>query len=562
MIWRCGRLRGVATGPAVLAAILLICAAPAQTQVLPGSDPLDLAGPSAQRIFDSPSDAAGVSASSGPRLWATDPAFDLGFGRPVAGMPIPLWNITPSIEVQAGATDNVQNTRTNRQADIYSRINPRLTLSANTAEVVGALTYSPRASIYANSRDQNRIDQTFNGRFLATIVPGLLFLDVRGSGDVRSVTGQISEDDGATDDRSNRVQATTYQISPYLVQRFGGLATARAGYAYRQSIESGSDAFAPGQSQPFFTSQDFASHEGFASIRSGSDWGRLAFAAQTSNTIYEGSGIYDGAHRYIHTLATRYALTREFAVLVDGGYQDERYSSNKGPFLIQEPIWGVGMRYAPDETSFLVVRYGQRDGFESFSLNAALDLGVRTRVFARYSEQITSSAQQAGDLLNTLQVDSLGNVVDSASGVPASVIAGSPLLASQSNLYKSRRAVAAASQTFLRDTFTLSLMNEKRDPVATASGTSAFSQESNSVSLSWSRALAPGTTLFASGRYGLTKSDFSGEGTSYGFQTTLARALTPSLLGSVQYSLRNRENDSQPGSAVQNTILVSLRQYF
>lgn len=554
---RCNGGRGLPGLRALLPGALLLGAAlpwqvgPALGQpALPGTDPLGLGGPAARPLFEQPGGAAAEP------FWQADPfgALPLPAGR--GGGP---WSLSPSLEVQGVATDNLRNAARDREADVYTRINPQLVLGLDSPEITGRLSWRPSLRFHANNPDQDRIDQVFGGQATATLVPDLLFVDLRGSGDVRSVFGGLGALDAGAEDGDDRVQSTTYQVSPYVVQRLGGIGTARIGYAFRQTIESGDDAFAPGQAQPFFTSQDFTSHQGFAVLRSGEEWGRFAFQAQASATRFEGSGIYDDARRDLYVVQTRYSLTREIAVLVDGGWQDDRYGGVT-PLAIREPVWGVGLRLSPDPDSFVTLRFGQRDGRQSFSLDASLPLGGRTRLFARYAERLGSSALLAGDLLGGLRVDALGNLVDAATGVPAAISGGGSLLNSQSNLFRTRSATAAISQLWPVDTITLTLTREEREPAAVAAGTSAFAQNQNSAGLSWTRELDPGRTLTLAGQVGQVESATAGDGMRYGLRAILTQALSPTLFGSLQYRFTSRETND--GDAVQNSVLVSLRQLF
>lgn len=179
--------------------------------VLPGGDPLGLGGPSGGLAAEGPSGAT-PGGGSPPGFWRVDPFAGLDIGRATPGVPSAPYALLPSIEVQAGATDNLRNSRTDRRSDIYGRVNPRLTLQANTVEVVGALTYAPRFSFYLDNDEQNRIDQIFNGQLLFTVIPDLFFVDVRGGGDVRSVFGELAGFDENSTDRQDRVQSTNYQI--------------------------------------------------------------------------------------------------------------------------------------------------------------------------------------------------------------------------------------------------------------------------------------------------------------------------------------------------------------
>ncbi|WP_372620685.1 TIGR03016 family PEP-CTERM system-associated outer membrane protein [Falsiroseomonas sp.] len=553
----------------LIGAPALVAGLPAQAQqAAPGSSPLGLFGPSAPPPgpFGTPAAPGGVDST---RFWLPQLYPDLPVGgAPPAGAPPQVWSIRPSIEVSVAATDNLRGSVRDREADLYGIIRPQITLAADSRQLVGAFTYRPSLRLYMNNSDQNRLDHLLAGQGTATLVEDLLFLDVSGSGDARSAFGGFGETGELGDDnfdRQDRVQTTTYRISPYVMQRFGGLATARVGYAFRQSFQSGRDAFLPGSNTPFFTSQDFISHEGFAQLASGEDWGRLGWDAQTSWTTFEGSGVYDGAHRHLHILALRYQLDRRFALTAEGGWQDERYAGVR-PFEIQEPVWSVGVRYTPNDDGFLSVRYGQRDGFESAAVDGSLNVGVRTRLFVSYNEQLGAPFRRPGEssgfgLAPGLRVDAFGNIVDAATGVPVSLL-DDRLRSTQSNVFRTRRATIGLSQAWPRDTFTAALSHEERDPVAVAQGTTAFAEDTSSVTLVWTRELEPGLALTTSGRVGITEREGQDENMSYVFQAGLSKVISPRLSGSVQYQFSQRENYFQGGSAVQNTIIVTLRQLF
>lgn len=556
---------GLAPAAAVLSLALslgLPVGGGARAQLLPAtlgadslaSSPLALPAPGA----DWSPGRLGQGAGPGPWLAPFD-AFDLPPGREPGGAPVRGWSLTPSLAVQGGVTDNIRNSRTDRQADAYARINPTIAAAADTEELTGRLVYRPAARFNAVTADQNRLDHAFAGQALATLVPDLLFLDARGSGDVRSVLSDLALRDDLGS-RQDRVQTTRFQVSPYLLHRFGELATARAGYAFRQSGEFGQSAALPGQTQPFFTGGGFIAHEGYGILRSGEDWGRFAFEARSVNTVFEGDGIYSGAHRTTHALQGRYALTREIAVLAEGGYEDQRFNGIQ-PFVVQGAIWTAGLRIAPDPDSVLIIRYGRRDGYESLGVNGNLAVGVRTRVFATYTDRVGSSALLQSDLLSSTVVDEEGNAVDSSTGIPAALAARAPFSTTQSNLFRIKRGAVGIAQAWPRDSLSLVVLQEKRDPVAIAPGTTAFSQDSTSLSLSWSHSLTPTTTLNSLGRAGLT-SRSGREGHNFLFQAVLAERLTPTLLGSVLYRLSSSDADGTPGRIAQNTLIVSLRQFF
>ncbi|MDO9711741.1 TIGR03016 family PEP-CTERM system-associated outer membrane protein [Paracraurococcus lichenis] len=539
--------------------LLPLAVGPARAQdraPLLGFDPLALPGPTA------PFGTGRLTQGAGPGVWID--RFDT-VGLPAGAPPPPGaprggWTLTPSLGVQLGATDNVRNSRTNRQADGYVRLNPDLALAADTERVTGRLVYRPLATYNFNTPDQNRVDHVFNGQGLVTLVPDLLFFDARGSGDVRS----LFSDTGLTNDssgRQQRIQGTRYEFSPYLQQRIGGFATARIGYVFRGAADSGRSATRPGDSLPFFSGQSFTANEGYGILSSGENWGPLAWEARTVNTGFDGSGVYNGAYRQIHTLQMRYAVTREIALLGEGGWQDQRFNGTP-PFVVHDAIWSTGVRLSPDPDSFLIIRYGRRDGYDSFNGNGNLYVGSRTRVFATYTDQIGTNLLQASDLLTTVVVDEQGNAVDSTTGIPAPIAYRTPFGSTQSSVFRTKRATAGIGQSWSRDTISLLYFNERREPVSITPGNTAFSTRTNSFGLSWTHELTPDIDLRALARLGFTEQQGGRNSTNYVLEAALSQRITPTLSGFVLLRRTSLQEDGSQGQTDQNSIILSLRQVF
>lgn len=573
-------LRAALAGGVALAGSAVLGAFPATAQIPPPSGGFGGGLPGATAPGGSPGATApggstvrlpGMSgtptlpgAPDPSRFWLPQLYPGLPGGPGPAGAPGEFWVLQPSIEVQLAATDNVRNSSTDRESDLYTVIRPQITLFGQSARLSGSFSYAPSLRLYLNSSDQNRLDHALAARGTATLIEDFMFLDVSGTSDARSVFGGFGQfgDLGTNSfDSNGRLQTTSYRISPYVAQRFGGVATARVGYAFTQSFQDGDDAFLPGQSQPFFTSQDLITHEFFATVASGEDWGRLGFNAEARHRIFDGTGVYEDAHATLYVLGLSYQLTREFAVTGDIGWQDEQYSG-ASPVDIQEPVWGLGFRLTPDPDSVLSVRYGQRDGFESFSVNGGLMVGVRTRLVLDYREELGASFRPDGGLGPNLRVDQFGNIVDAVTGLPVS-LSDLRLLASQNAVFRTRRGTAALSQVWPRDTLTVALTRDERDPVSVAQGTTAFAQDTLALALAWSRELEPGLSLSTAGRIGWTDTEGQGDGRFYSAQVALARAFTPSLAGTLQYQFTKSDNTAGTlGSTTQNTIILSLRQLF
>ncbi|TPG61083.1 TIGR03016 family PEP-CTERM system-associated outer membrane protein [Roseomonas nepalensis] len=510
-------------------------------------------------------------------LFSGSPAQPGGLGAPLGpqgnyGVPEGRsYVVQPSIIVQELFTDNLFQTPWDKQSDFVTTITPSIYAAADTARLRGSLAYLPTFSHYANTSGQDRLDHRFVGQALATLLPGSLYLSMSGSGDTRTATGGFTPEGTTVVSRNNRVQTLNFQATPYYVQRFGGWATALAGYTYGYGSTSGSDAFLPGSGQRYFTSQNYNSNEIFGVLRSGENFGRVALEARASGTSYDGTGVLNGARRNEASLQALYAFTRNIAGFVEGGYEDQRYAGVP-EVRIQGPIWSVGTRLRPSQDSIITARYGRRDGFNSASLEAAVSVGPRTRVFATYSDRLTTSARRGNDLLNTAGLDETGYPGDAGAGFYPGSNSGqfnsNPFLAVQGGLIRLKRAAASVTRTFTRDTVTLSVFREEQEPISATVGTTVFAQRGTSGSLAWARELTPEMTAIAYVQYGTYSSptfrttNTGSSGTTGTASASLVRRFTPRLSGSLQYAISRRDPGGDQGASIQNLVLVSLRQDF
>lgn len=582
--------------PGIALAVPML-AAPIAAQAQSASDPASAgssagAGPSVGGVlsgtpspggFANPSGSrVGLSADSGTRPGTVGfpyTAFDRPLEDPgAAGEPTRTVTIVPSLGLELSYNDNIDSRANNKRSDVIVRVLPGVLVNLDSARLQGTFNYVPYLDFYTSHSDENRISHNFNGQGLATVVPGLFFVDARGSAAVQSLSGDGSSDGMSSGGRGDQVQTYSFSISPFVTYRFGGLASVRAGYVMQYVNQDRVDRgdpmpwanLPPGQ-QPFsFTPSDYMSHQFYAAVRTGEDFGRLAMQGSVSGTTFDGDGLYDGAYRNIALVETRYAITPTIAGLVEFGYETQRF--NTVPRTdIDEPVWAVGVRLTPTPESVIIAKYGHRDGFNSFYLNGTVEAGVRTRLFANYSERLTTSALSAGDLLSSITLDPLGNPVDAMTGAPVLPSFANSTLGIQSGLVRETSASLSASQTWLRDRFTLSLSHTKRQPVADAPGTNSpgFEQKSYSISLSWSHDLGERTALTTFAQYSRTDSEGSGKGNTYSGGTSLSYLFSPTLTGSLSYRLRVNDdgdnfgsNTQDSGSVVQNVITAGVRQTF
>jgi len=503
----------------------------------------------------------GIAAGTLPRVGT--PGFPFDFVAPPPSAIGRTYSFTPSIAGELLATDNVDFTPRNRRSDFITTVTPGIAFSVDTTRLQGLLSYTPSLQLYGRDGD-TQILQRGNGQFLATLVPDALYLDVRGSASTQAARGGFAPQSTPTINNNGLVQTTTFQISPYYVHRFGDAATAQVGYTFQavqQSLGGGSSAATTPDGRVFFQNGDFTSHTLYAVARTGADFGQLALEGRVIATEYDGTGVLEDAYVRRVSIASRYAINRRVALLGEVGYEWQRYSGIP-PFELSEPTWGIGTRIVLSEESLLTVRYIRSGGFNSPAVEASIGLGGRTRLFANYSEVLTTGAQRAADLLSTTTLDALGNPVDARSGAPVLQPSSDSFQGAQSGLQRIRRAAVTISQAWPRDVLVLTATNERRRSVAVAPGTIGIDQETNSVTFSWAHVLTPDMSVIGAVSYGRVERSGFGAGDTYGGSVTLANQLTPRLSGFIQYALTNRTDDFVPGTAVQNLVRIGLRQTF
>jgi len=507
---------------------------------------------------------AGATAEAGPR---TTPMPQLrlgGLGYPynLAALPVEIpegWRITPSIGIELLGTDNLFLTRTGRQADFVTSITPSLLLSADTARLRATIGYAPTGRIYADHSDQNRVDQIGNGQLLAVLVPERLFLNARGSASAQSAVGGLAPGSAQPIGRNNQVQLYSFQISPYVIHRFGSTATTQIGYSFQYSEQSGNPDSLRDQRLPFFANQDYVANRGYAVLRTGEDFGRLALQTTVDGTSFSGSGVYAGAYRFISAVEVRYAVLPSVAVLFKGGYENLRYSGLT-PRHISDAVWSVGTRLTPGPESIIILRYGHHEGFDSFSLDASLALGVRTQLFASYREWLNTTIGTVQDLLSTTTLDALGNPMDSQTGAP--VLYANTFFPVQSGLFRNKGGSVSLRQTWPRDTITLSLHYLDQIPISAAPGTQVFPQTSIIGSLSWAHELTQQTTAVGTVQYGHTSSSALPESDLVSVTGAVLHRFTDRLIGNLQISWVQRTSDLAANEYSQVIILAGLRQSF
>ncbi len=481
------------------------------------------------------------------------------------------FTLQPAIGVRELLTDNVYEARSPRVADLVTSILPELLLSGQTPLAQADISYTPDIQLYAKTSQQDQVVQQFNGQAQLTAVPQTLFLSLRGTGDQQSTIDSYGPGGLPYYGEQNRTDVVALQVSPYLQHRFGGDGTLRAGYVFDYSSQTasqtGPQTGTPAEPADLF-SQDLGnsvtrSNEGYAFFTTGENLGRFTDTARLDVTRYDGSGdsVLNRAHRSTAIDDFGYGLSRAVALLGSAGYEDIAYSGLP-PIRIRDAVWNAGIRLTPNQASSLTATYGHEDGFDSLRLASSYAVTARLRVFAVYSEGLTSGQEEIQDNLDRSSVDQFGNTVSTATGAPTLV--SDQLLSLQNDLYRVQRLSATAVSTYARDVFALTVEQEERNEIASASSAPGYSDRGTSIDLSWSHDLTPKLTVTTTLRYSDTRTETVpvSKYKTAGLDLDASYAIGPSLSATFGYFIRDVSAGSAGQSSLQNAVLVGLRQSF
>ncbi len=510
----------------------------------------------------------------------------------------PNWQISPSIGVDVGLTDNALRVNSPRRADVFTLITPNIQASADTARVQANASYTPSISIYAINSSQSVVAQSGQAGALVALVPEAVFLDLRGSISESSLFGGFGSADGRGYNNNNQVTTYAFSLTPYVQHRFGGYGTAIASYSLAQTLQNQPTGSLINQGfvnngvavgPAFFgSSGNLTTQRERASFTTGENLGRINNLSIISATQYDGSGSYSGAYRDEVSTTTGYAVTRNVTALGTIGYQDLHYAGVP-PYNVNQGLWSVGGRYAPNPNLSLTLTYGRRDGIQDFAGNGFWSPTARTAIYANYSTGLTSSAEEYQNVLETTSVGPSGLLTDRVTGAPVSSGEGS-FFGNQNGIYQLRRVSVTGLLNYTRDSFSASISNERRTAVTntvTNTGVGVVPPGTTTTgtfgTVGWGHQFSERLSGNLTASYGVNDNGTAfgvaaGSQTSFTGTVGLAYIFTETLTGRVQYThtdssgigvnglglngLNTLNSNSQSGSYVENALLAGLRKSF
>jgi uncharacterized protein (PEP-CTERM system associated) len=477
----------------------------------------------------------------------------------------PPIQFTPALQITQEVSSNSPPAAGLKQTAWITLIQPSLTVSAASERVQGTLVYAPSVQIYETQANQDQVAQNLNGNAHISLLPDRLFLDLNAFAAQQAAAGATGPTNSTVLNRTNSVQTYSFSATPYLRQRLGSFGTVELGGSIGESVQNGQSvtvATLPGLPPTVIGSQDDTSTEEHLAFTSGEDFGRTLVNSFVSATQSTGTGVLGGAHRNTASFEGGYAVTREITVLGTIGYDDILYSSAP-PVRIDSALWNVGVLLVPNPDSQITLRYGRKDGVDAPFAAASYALTARTRLFANYSQQISTDQEQLSTSLANATVDTLGNAVDPSTGAP--LLAASNFFGVQSAVLKFETATVGATLLLDRDSFVLSVNHSRQTPQGLAVGNNAFSSVGTYGSLQWQHDLREDLTASFALEYGvldMSTAALSQSSTLFTGTATLAYLITPSLSANLSYSHTDTSYRRPFPDQTGELIAVALRKTF
>ena len=480
---------------------------------------------------------------------------------------IPGWTISPSLDLAGAWTSNVNsNGSGNSKSGFYTTVMPGLVAQGSTQYVTGGIYLAPSLSYYPTAPNENQIGGNGSANVNVTVIPETLFVRLTGLSSESSRSGGIGQNGTTPIAEQDKLQTSSYSISPLLQHRFGGVGLAELGYNFSQIITAGGN---PAVSSPFTApvqNGTTTTNGAHAAFTTGEDLGRLSLSALANYQTFNGVGVLSNAHRYVETIDVGYALSRLIALVGELGHENLHYAGLT-PYSVNDTIWNGGFRLTPDPDSTLTVRYGHVDGANGLSVDANYALTASIRLYARYSKGLSTQQEGLQEELATSDLNALGQPVDRVTGVP--LLTTNNFSGAQGSLYRTDLFSGGLVALEDRNTYSLNVVSQNNTLVSADTVGAPNASTSTSGGLTWGRDLNPNwrsTTTIAYGYRTGTTGNVKTTGDTVTFSVGLTWLISETLTARALYTLNvNNNNNGTPNTQTEptaNTVLVGLHKTF
>jgi uncharacterized protein (PEP-CTERM system associated) len=505
------------------------------------------------------------------------------------------WTFVPALGADEFYTDNVLQTPTDRRWDLVTVVTPSIAIKGDEPNVQLNLNYSPQFRLDARTPSQNGVTQQLAGTGQFTIIPDSFYVDARafaggtpiaggfgalGSGFTPG-GGQIGSSGGIASSglsKQNTAQTSSFSVTPYWLERFGDIGTAKVGYELNWTSISQNGGVLPVFFPTGGVNQETLTNQAVAQFETGEAFAPYRYMIIASGAVGSGTGIFNDSMHDSITNQLGYEINRSVSVYGQIGYEWLRYGGVP-PTRIDDVTWGFGTTYTPNVDSQITIGYGHQDGTTGALVSAYYALSARTRITARYTTGLQTDLGQLQGQLDLTQLDQNGNAVDAQTGAP--LFQGLSGVGIQNGLYRAKTFSLSESTVLDRDQFQFTLQFSEQTTIATAANqivTNPFNPVAPPVGstsqgvtgiFSWTHSFTEDLTMLSNASYGETNttggapgSAGTGRQASIGANIGLQYMLSPTLVTNVRYSYFRRGSPQPDETIYQNVVLVGINKQF
>lgn len=485
------------------------------------------------------------------------------------------WQVSPTVELREAWSDNVSLRRDGQKdSQFITTITPGIAITNQTPRLQLSAAY--RLSIYEYSDGRvagtDRMNSALNATAKGKVIDDLLFFDAQAGISQQPVSAFGPVAGGSDYSTNNKSEVRTYQVSPYLVHRFGATASAELRYTH-DMVDSENSGY--GRSTSDTASLNVSSGPAFRTV----GWGLNLRRQNLQDSIAPGSN----SNTALASL--RYLVAPTFSLTATGGYDKFDYAGMGGS--TQGASWSGGFAWNPSSRTSLQMSAGKRYYGNSYFLaathrsrNTVWNIGYSDNVTTSRQNFLLPSAVNTADMLNGLFRTAYPEAALRAMAVEAYIRAWNlPRSLPDSVNYFSNRYVlqrqlnASMAWRSARTTALFTLFRTRREALSLLQYDSALlgssqqnlndntSQTGGALMVDYR--LNSRTSASLSATLTKTDSDQLGLGeTSRQLRASVSRTFQPNLSGSVEVR-RNHGGLALEGSSYsENAVAASLSMKF
>jgi polysaccharide export outer membrane protein len=441
------------------------------------------------------------------------------------------WRVTYNAIASETFSDNIdQDPDGSRDAGLVTRAGPGISISGQSARVVGALNADLVGVYQAGGEDEGfTLDPAISGTSTTELAPDTVFFDLSASVQRRLLDPRdTTSASGASTGNRDLVAALT--ASPYLVHRLGDFANVEWRYRFSPVLVDSSG------------EGDSLNHDASVLISSGEDFSRLGWSL-TNRAGLEDRSDESNIETASTDLGLRYSLWQGFALTASVGYE-HRIGDEDEDDNFDGVTWRGGFQYEPHSDLSLQASYGHTNDDDNLNASLRYEVGPRTSLTASYEEALESGQGRAASDLERA-------IIDPDTGEP--VIRNDDPFTFDDETTRTKTARMAVSHQDGLNRFSFSGLR------GTSDGGSEGDEKFYEAAVNWSRSLSEELSLSARASYEHSKFDEDNRtDDTYIGTLSLDYQFSESARTFASYSFQTRDSTDEDESFTENSVTIGI----